>query len=300
MNKKIIQLKQQLSNGVAPAMATPLQSDGYTVNTTVIPQLVEFLIERGAAALFVGGTTGEGILLSLTERMRLHETIVKAVNQRVHVILQTGTNRLDDTLTLSRHAQEVGAAAIAAVTPYYYAMHDDSLYTYYKTISNAVPEMPILLYDIPHLAVNTISPELLTRLGAELPLAGIKTSRKDTQIVRKLIDAAPVGTVVLVGNESVALGLLALGADGLISGLSTAVPEPFVALIRAFGAGDLDQEQQHQQTINRILDILPSGARIGVLKQILAERGIAMGIPVPPRPSVTEPIWAQIEAILNA
>ncbi len=300
MDTKLSTLKQQLRYGVAPAMATPLEADGYTVNTAVIPQLVDFLIERGVAALFVGGTTGEGILLSLPERMRLHETAVAAANGRIPVMVHAGTNRLDDTLTLARHAQDLGVAAIAAVTPFYYAMHDDAICTYYKTISEAVPDQLILLYDIPHLAVNGISPELLTKLGAEVPLAGIKTSHKDVQQVRQLIDAAPEGSVVLAGNESVALGSLALGADGLISGLSTAVPEPFVALTAAFGAGDMAKAQQTQKLINRMLAVLPSGVRIGAVKQILSERGIKMGTAVPPRPMPTQPIWPHLEALLSA
>ena len=300
MNTKIQQLKQQLYGGVAPAMATPLQADGYSVNTAVIPQLVDFLIERGAAALFVGGTTGEGILLSLPERMCLHETAVAAANGRVPVMVHAGTNRQEDTLTLARHAQDLDVAAIAAVTPFYYAMHDDAICTYYKTISEAVPDQLILLYDIPHLAVNGISPELLMKLGKEVLLAGIKTSRKDTQQVRQLIDAAPEGSVVLVGNESVALGSLALGADGLISGLSTAVPEPFVALTAAFCEGNMAKAQETQRLINRMLTVLPSGARIGAVKQILTERGIAMGTAVPPRPMPTQPIWPQLKALLDA
>lgn len=300
ITNKTKQLKQQLYLGVAPAMATPLQADGYTVNTAVIPQLVDFLIECGVTALFVGGTTGEGILLSLQERMRLHETAVIAANSRVPVMLHAGTNRLDDTLTLARHAQELGAAAIAAVTPFYYAMDDDSIRAYYQAISAAVPEQPILLYDIPHLAVNAISPKVFAQLGKEIPLAGVKTSRKDADQVRQLVAAAPQEAVVLVGNESVALGLLALGADGLISGLSTAVPEPFVALTAAFAAGDLAAAQQAQRLINQMLAALPSGARIGAVKQILTERGIGMGTAVPPRPMPTQPIWPQLKALLDA
>ncbi len=301
MQEKIAALKAKLQNGVTPAMATPLQKDGYTVNRAVIPQLVDFLLEAGVVGLFPGGTTGEGILLSLEERMRLHETAVTAVNNRVPVIIHAGSNNLADTITLAQHAQHVGADAIAVVTPYFYGMHEESLAAYYHQIGNAVPNLPLLLYDIPHLAVNGISPTLFARLGAELPsLAGIKCSRKDAQLIRQLIAVKQAHALVLVGNEAIALGTLAMGADGLISGLSTAVPEPFVALTQAVAANDLPQAQKIHTQINQILAQLPSGARIGAVKQILTERGIAMGTAVPPRPMPTAPIWAHIEAILNA
>ena len=281
-------------------MATPLLSDGVSVNTAVIPDLVDFLLDAGVSGLFVGGTMGEGILLSDAERMRLHEAAVSATKGRVPVLLHTGTNQLATTVALSRHAAEIGADAIAVVTPFFYNMHDDGLADYFRAVAASVPDLPLLLYDIPQLAVNGISPGLIRRLGNEIPsLAGIKSSRPDAQVVRQLIDAAPDDLIVLAGNESAALGLLALGADGLISGLSTAVPEPFVALTKTFFQGNLVQAQQQHQIINQLLAELPHGARIGAIKQILTARGIAMGTAVPPRPMSDIDVWSKMRPLLN-
>ncbi|MCB8926450.1 MAG: dihydrodipicolinate synthase family protein [Ardenticatenaceae bacterium] len=300
IQEKIASLKEKLRGGVAPAVATPVLADGMTVNTAVLPDLIDFLLDAGVSGLFVGGTTGEGVLLSEAERMRLHETAVTVTNGRVPVLLHTGTNQLQSTLVLCRHAAEIGADAVAVVTPFFYTMHDDSLAAYYHEIAASVPEMPLLLYDIPQLAINGISPALLQRLGAEIPsLAGIKTSRPDAQVVRRLLDVAAEHLVVLAGNESVALGLLGLGADGLISGLSTAVPEPYVALTQAFFAGDMAEAQRQQRLINQLLAQLPNGARIGAIKQILTGRGIPMGTAVPPRPMPDEDVWLKIRPLLD-
>ncbi|MBK8906330.1 MAG: dihydrodipicolinate synthase family protein [Anaerolineaceae bacterium] len=299
INEKIAWLKEKLRGGVTPAMATPVLADGMTVNTAVIPQLVDFLLRADSRAVFVGGTTGEGVLLSETERMRLHETAVTATNGRAPVIMHVGTNQLANTIALAQHAAEAGADAIAVVTPFFYGMHDDGLAAYYHAVATAVPDMPLLLYDIPQMSVNGISPALLARLGREVPsLAGIKSSRPDVQIVRQLIDAAPERIVFLVGNEAAALGLLGLGADGLISGLSTAVPEPFVALTRAFFQGDIAEAQRQQRLINQLLGQLPNGARIGAIKQILTGRGIPMGTAVPPRPMPDVDVWAAVRPLL--
>jgi dihydrodipicolinate synthase/N-acetylneuraminate lyase len=300
ISTKIAQLKGKLRGGVAPALATPLLADGLTVHTAVVSQLINFLLDAGVSGLFVGGTTGEGVLLSETERMRLHETAVSSTNGRAPVILHIGTNQLTSTLALCQHADAIGADAVAVVTPFFYKMHDDSLADYYQTIAAAFPDLPLLLYDIPQLAVNGISPALFSRLGAEIPsLAGIKSSRPDAQIVRQLIDAAPPQVMVLAGNEAVALGLLALGADGLISGLSTAVPEPYVALTQAFSRGDLAEAQNQQRRINQLLAQLPAGARIGAIKQILAGRGFEMGTAVKPRPMPTDDVWLRVRPLLE-
>ncbi len=300
MKEKIANLKEKLRGGVTPAMATPVLDDGVTVNTAVIPDLVNFLLDAGVRGLFVGGSTGEGILLSEAERMRLHEAAISAVNGRVPVLVHVGTNRLPDTLALSRHAVEIGVDAIVVIMPYFYGMHDDGLADYCQAVAASAPDLPLLVYDIPHMAINGVSPALLRRLGQELPsLAGIKSSRPDAQIVRQLIDAAAENLVFLVGNEAVALGLLGLGADGLISGLSTAVPEPFVALTDAFFQGDMAEAQRQQRLINRLLAQLPGGARIGAIKQILTARGIPMGTAVPPRPMPKDDVWLQIRPLLD-
>lgn len=296
---QIATLKAKFKDGVAPAMATPLQADGYRINKAVVPQLVDFLIDKGVKGLFTGGTTGEGLVLAPEERMRLHEVTVTAVNHRIPLLLHVGANDTKTAVTLTQHAVQLQPDAIVAIPPTFYGVDDAALADYFHTIANAAPDLPLLLYDIPHMAINGISPALLARLKRELPtLAGIKTSRPDAQIIRQLIDVAAGDLLVLAGNERIALGSLAMGADGLISGLSTAVPEPFVALTKAVGQNDLAAARQAHQTINRLLDLMPA-RRIGAIKQILAERGIAVGTAVPPRPMPTEPIWPHMEPLLT-
>jgi dihydrodipicolinate synthase/N-acetylneuraminate lyase len=281
-------------------MATPLQADGYRVNTEAVPQLVDFLLDAGVKGLFVGGTTGEGVLLDTEERLRLHAAAVSATGGRVPVLLHVGANRTDVAVILARQAADLEADAIAAVTPFFYGISEEGLLNYYQAIAEAAPNTPLLLYDIPHMAVNGVTPHLLAYLSGEIStLVGMKTSRHDAQMVRQLVDVAPDHYLVLAGNESVALGLLALGAHGLISGLSTAVPEPFVALTRAFAAGDTAEAQRQQRCINRILPLLPSGARIGALKTILAERGIPAGPTMPPRAMPAETFWSQIQEVVG-
>jgi len=293
---KIATLKKRLKNGVSPALATPLLADGVTVNTAVLPQLVNFLLDKGVAGLFVGGTTGEGILLAPAERMRLHEAAGQAADGRAPVIVHVGANQMGTAVALARHAEQIGVGAIAAVTPWFYGMTDDALAGYYQTIAQAAPQTPLLLYDIPHMAGNGVSPALLARLAAELPtFAGMKCSRPDAQMIRQLLDTMPDEAIFLAGNEAIALGSLAMGADGLITGLSTAVPEPFVSLMAAFSEGNLAEARRWHKIINQMLAALPAGRRIGAIKQILAERGIPVGAAVPPRPMPAEPVWPKVQ-----
>ncbi len=301
MKEKIAELKGKVSGGVSPAMATPLLADGYSVNTAVIPQLVDFLIAANVSGLFVAGTTGEGILLDEAQRMRLLESTVTAANGRLPIIVHTGTVRTDSTLRLSQHAAQLGVDAVAVVPPYFYGIHNDSLFDYYTTITAAIPETPLFLYDIPHLAINGISPSLLNRLHEACPsIAGVKTSRLNAQDIRLLLDSRPEETIILAGNERIALGSLAMGADGLITGVSTAIPELFVGLTDAVANSDVATAQKWHRAINKMLDMIPAGERIGAIKSILTARGIDVGTAVPPRPMPKNlNLWSKIQPLLD-
>ncbi len=299
---KIRELRSQLKGGVVPAMATPLGDNGKDINPHGVVGLTNFLIDSGVKGLFVGGTTGEGILLSSDVRQTLHSQVLKAANGRLPVLLHIGTNTTAETLALAQHAQEIGAAGVVAVTPYFYGMDDKALFDYYQTIAQTIPEMPLLAYDIPHMAVNGITPPLMARMAAEIPsFGGIKCSRPDAQMVRALVDAGTAETMVLAGNERIAAGLLALSVDGLVSGFATAVPEPFVALTQAFTDGDLSEVRRQQLLINRILDQIPAAVRIGAIKVILMQREINVGPAVPPRamPHADWQGWMKIQQLLD-
>lgn len=292
---------QRLRLTVTPAMATPLTADGYRVDLDGVPALVDFLVERGVGGLFVGGTTGEGILLEDADRRALHAAAVRAAAGRVPVLAHAGANDTRRAVRLAAQAAADGADVVVALTPYFYGLADDALLAYCRAIADAVAPLPFMVYDIPQLAMNGVSPTLLRRLADALPnFAGLKTSRTDIRPIRELIDAAPDHVTILAGNEPIMLGSLALGAHGAISGLATAVPEPFVALLRAFAAGDLATAQATQRRINRLLAVFPPGERIGGIKAILAARGVPVGPPVPPRPPGSAELWPQMQAVLHA
>jgi dihydrodipicolinate synthase/N-acetylneuraminate lyase len=300
VSEAIAQLKTALSGGVSPAMATPLVAGTYDVDLAVVPALVDFLIDAGVSGLFVGGTTGEGILLEDDQRHALHAAGVSAVKGRVPVLVHAGTQRTETAAALTRRAAEIGADAVVCVTPWFYGVSDDALLRHFSAVAAAAPDTPFFVYDIPQFAVNGISPALLRRLAAEIgSFAGVKCSRVDVQIVRQLVDALPPDKILLAGNESAALGLLALGSDGLISGLSTAVPEPFVTLTKAFAAGDMATAQRQQRVINALLALLPAGARLGGIKRVLEERGIPVGPPTPVLAGSEAALWAPMQAALH-
>ena len=291
---------EKLHHKIIPAMATPIDISGSRVSLKDVPPLVEFLIEREVGGLFVGGTTGEGVLLSLSERKSLHEAVVKAADGRVPVLLHVGANSTRDTFDLAVHSESIGADANVAVTPYFYPIDEDSLLKFYQEVAKAAPTLPLLAYDIPHFANNGVTPTLLTQLFETIPqFAGVKCSRKDAQMIRKLIDVTPKDKVMLVGSEQIMLGSLAMGATGSISGLSTAIPEPFVKMMGAFSEGRLAAAQQWFRLSNQVLNALASEPRLGGIKAVLNQRGVFVGDPIPPRPKGSDQAWQKALDVID-
>lgn len=302
MNSKIKALKSRLAGGVIPAMATPIDATSGEINLAVLGELIDFLISSGVRGLFIGGTTGEGILLSVRQRMTLHESSMEIIQDRIPALIHVGANTTRESISLAKHAADIDADGIVAVTPYYYPIHDEAIFNHYQAITSQALETPFFVYDIPQMAINGISTGLVVRMSTSIPtFAGWKSSNGDSRMVRALIDATPGDKILLVGNEMVALGNLSLGADGLISGLSTAVPEPFVNMLASFSNNKFTEARSYQQTINQILPILPRGARIGAIKRLLQQRGFQVGDPVPPRPMVSEDWqgWQEISGLLD-
>jgi dihydrodipicolinate synthase/N-acetylneuraminate lyase len=300
MNSDTSSLLARLRGGVAPAMATPIDESGHRVAISQVFPLVDFLIERGVSALFVGGTTGEGVLLELDDRKRLHEAVMEAAGGRVPVLLSVSHNVTRHAFELAEHAQSIDADAVVCMTPWFYPLAEADLLDFFDMVAAGAPDTPFLAYDIPQQALNGITPALVPKLAQAIPtFAGLKCSRNDAQAIRALLAALPEQTILLAGNERILLGSLALGAAGSISGLATALPEPFVALTGAFAAGNLPEAQRWHLLINRLLDRLERVPRLGAVKAILAARGVPVGAPIPPRPSADSAIWADLLRLLD-
>lgn len=285
--------------GVIAAMATPLRRGSETIDPERVGPLVDFLASHGVVGLFVGGTMGEGILLPIEERMRLHEECVRAARGRVVIIAHIGDNNTSNGLKLARHAEAAGVDAVAAVTPSFYPVPDPSLVRHYAALGQATA-LPLLAYDIPQMAVNGVSPTALREMCETIPsFAGVKSSRSDTTALLHLLDSLGPRHGLLAGFEPTAAAALSLGAHGLVSGLATAVPEPVVALARSMAKGDLEQARKDQATISRVLELVPADHRIGYVKSILAARGVPVGDPIPPRPPGDPQVWTRIAPILQ-
>lgn len=265
-------------HGVTTAMITPFDEEG-KINLEAVAELTEFLIEKGVNCLYPLGTTGEFIRLTVEERKKIAETIVKTADSRVTVYIHVGAANEEDVIDLAKHAYSIGADGIGVVTPYYLKLNEKELSHFFVRIAKSVPEdFGVYLYNIFQLSSNDITVKVVNNVINQCPnVMGIKYSYPDFMRTQDYIYKTKSGFSVLQGADSLFVPSLAMGCDGTVSGISCVFPEPYVAIYEAFKKGDLEKAREYQQYANAFCDALKAGLNMNYFKAGLKLRGIEVG-----------------------
>jgi 4-hydroxy-tetrahydrodipicolinate synthase len=286
--------------GTVTAMATPFDAKG-RLDLDATGRLASWLVARGVDALFVGGTTGEGLLLSREEQGRLAQAAVEAVGDRISVLAQVGCASTAESIASAEQAARAGVKGIVLLSPYFFDVDQAAMIAHFAAVAAAAPETPAYLYNIPGNTRNPITPAVLSALLAKVPnLAGIKDSSKDLVLLQRFLALAPPGFAVLVGSDSVLLPGMASGAVGVVSAASNVFPEAVVDAVRAFTGGKPAEAQAAQERLNRLLDVLKMGPPLSGYKAGLALRGMPVGGLRPPLRDMTPEEHARFEKAFEA
>jgi dihydrodipicolinate synthase/N-acetylneuraminate lyase len=269
-------------SGIITAAITPMSPNGGELaDKSKFEQYYHFLLERKVNGIFVCGTTGEGMLLPLSERKQIAERAVAIVSGEIPVLVHVGCNSTNESIELARHAQSIHADAVGVITPYFYSYDPIAMASHFKAVANAVPDLPVFLYYLPSMAHNDIPPQLVAEIcSACSNVVGIKHSDSDQVRLQEYRQAGGKDFILLSGDDSVALAALALGADGCVTGKSSAFPEMMVAIYQAFQSADFARARLLQSNLNRLLGgLLDIGEGIGLayFKAALRYRGLDVG-----------------------
>lgn len=286
--------------GVVVPLVTPFSDEAAAqVDYRALAELCEYLIAAGVHGLYPGGTTGENALLTTAERKAIAETVVRAARGRVPVFVHVGAAGTIETVELARHARDIGADGVGAITPYYYAYTGDDLRRHYVAAAAAAVPLPFYLYNLPAFARNEITPALADALWREVPtIVGIKDSSGNLEALRAFRRIPQFS--VLSGSDGMNLEALALGCEGMVSGNANAEPAPFVALWNAWQSGDTVSANTAQRAIDGTRNALGGGARLADFKAVLVARGILRTAAVrPPHAPAADPhqLMAALAAI---
>jgi len=287
-------------HGIYPAMVTPMRDGGGRVDYECAEHYASWLADKGVHGLFIGGTTGEGLLLSLEEREQLTEAVVRAVGKRIGVTIHAGCLGTRDTIRLVRHTMEAGAKAAAVVAPAFFKYDPESLFLHFKMVLDGVPECPILLYDIPGNSGNPIPVDVTLRLvDACQNLKGMKDSTGDIKKFNHLRAQTPSDFVIFGGTDDYMMQALYGGANGTVASKANIVPQFFLEVYEAVRNGEREKAIAAQHKLNAATKCFDYGAGLAAYKEALRFLGFDVGSVRPPQRELTDQEKGELRADLE-
>lgn len=270
--------------GVFPALVTPLCADE-SINTTVLVKLIKYLNDNGADGFYVGGATGEGLALRTEERKILTETAICAAGKSKPCIIQVAAMSFSDMLTLARHAEKNGAAAISATAPLFFKYDENDVYNYYKKLAGAV-HIPLMVYYNPAANFN-MSAEFAKRLFEIDNVTAIKWTSTDFFGLTRLKNITNGDMAVMNGFDEMLLSGLAAGADGGIGSTYNFQLKNIRGVYDSFLNGDICSAQQFQKKVADAVAAFNGEPIIPATKALLECMGYAVGNATFPMKSYT-------------
>ena len=258
--------------GALAAALTPLKDAGEALDEAAIAPYVDFLHAGGVDGLLALGTTGEGFLLPVEQRLQAAQLFVEAANGRLQVAVHCGAQSTWDTVELAAHAADVGADAVAVMAPPYFPLDDAELLAHFAAAARACSPAPFYVYEFASRSGYAVPLPVVEQLRAAASnFRGLKVS--DTPWER-FVPYLLEGLDIFVGPEALIAQGLAAGAAGAVSALASAFPELVAAAVRKPEAEDLGP-------VRAALERFPLQA---AAKVVVARRG------VPIQPDVRRPL----------
>ena len=231
------------------ALITPFKNDKLDEEAYI--KLIHYQINNGTNGLVPAGTTGESPTLSHDEHQKVIELCIKESNGKNIVIAGTGSNSTKEAISLTTHAEKVGADAALVVTPYYNKPTQEGLYQHYKAINNQVG-IPIIIYNIPGRSVIDMSVDTMARLFELTNTVGVKDATGDLDRVKQQKNKMGNDFIQLTGNDDNALYFNNRGGVGSISVTANIAPK-LCADFQKLSKGTTKEEQDEAIKLDKIL-----------------------------------------------
>ncbi|HEY5054206.1 MAG TPA: 4-hydroxy-tetrahydrodipicolinate synthase [Solirubrobacterales bacterium] len=252
--------------GVLTAMVTPFDEEG-RVDEAAARKLAAYLIENGSHGVVIAGSTGECPTLTDEEEISLLKAVIAEIGSEAKIICGTGTNDTRHSIELTKAAADAGAEAALVVTPYYNKPNPAGIQAHFEAVAAAVPELPIIAYNIPSRVVVNVPPAGLAELAKIDNLVAVKQANND--------ELQPIeGMQVLAGNDDVYLRTLEIGGAGGILVASHLVGPQMREMWDAAEAGDLDRAREIDAGLHPIYDCIGVTTNPIPVKAALAMAGL--------------------------
>jgi 4-hydroxy-tetrahydrodipicolinate synthase len=285
--------------GSIVALVTPMHEDG-SVDYAALRALIDWHIAEGTDCIGVVGTTGESPTVSVDEHHDIIRVAVEQAKGRVPIMAGCGANATAEAISLAKFARQVGADCQLQVVPYYNKPTQEGLYQHFKAIAEAVPDFPMVLYNVPGRTVADMQHDTVLRLAQVPGIVGIKEATGNIERAQWLIRDVPEGFAVYSGDDPTAVALMLCGGQGNISVTANVAPRLMHELCAAAVAGDAKRAMAIQRKLMPVHKHLFVEANPIPVKWAMARMGLmgsALRLPMTPLAQANQPV---VEGALRA
>ena len=270
-------------SGAYTAVVTPFLAS-FEVDGDALDALVDAQIEGGISGLVPCGTTGESPTLDHEEHLGVVKRVIARAAKRVPVIAGTGSNSTREAISMSKRAAELGADAVMIVMPYYNKPTQAGLVEHCKQVAASVGKKPVILYNIPGRTGIDLLPDAVEAICQAAPnVVGIKEATGNILRAQELVRRLGDRLTVLSGDDALTLGMMAVGAKGVISVTSNVLPREVQEVCALASAGKYDEARKKHLALVPVHDAMFLEANPGPVKSLLADAGVI-------RPIVRSPL----------
>jgi 4-hydroxy-tetrahydrodipicolinate synthase len=263
--------KKRLRGSICPVI-TPFKEDG-SIDEETFKQLIDWQIESGSHGISVTGTSGEPSSLTVEERKRVMKLAIDTIDGRVFFAPGTGSTNHDETMEMTKYAEEIGVDAAMVIVPYYNKPNQEALFQHFKTVADSV-SIPIIIYNIPGRTAVNMEVSTMKRLVEACPnIIGAKESNKDFEHVNRVLLNCGRDFLLYSGIELLCYPMLAIGGAGFISATANVEPKKVAELYNAWDAGDVARAQDLHYELMPLNDVLFKDTNPTVAKAALGMMG---------------------------
>ena len=262
--------KLEKYEGVIPAFYACYDEAG-EVSPERVRSLTQYFIDKGVKGVYVNGSSGECIYLSVADRKLILENVMEVAKGKLTVIAHVACNNTKDSVELAKHAESLGVDAIAAIPPIYFRLPDYSIAKYWNDMSAAAPNTDFIIYNIPQLSGTTLTPALYAEMRKNPRVIGVKNSSMPTQDIQIFVADGGDDHIVFNGPDEQFISGRVIGAKAGIGGTYGVMPDLFLKLNELIKQSDFETAKELQYAINDVIYKMVSGRAnlYAVIKEIL-------------------------------
>ncbi|KAI9135078.1 4-hydroxy-tetrahydrodipicolinate synthase [Acaryochloris sp. CCMEE 5410] len=283
---------------ILTAMVTPFTDTG-EMNFSVAETLAVHLADHGTDTLLVCGTTGESPTLTWQEEYELFRVVHKAVASKAKVMAGTGSNSTREAIEATKQAEKLGLDGALLVVPYYNKPPQEGLYQHFRAIAEAVPDFPLMLYNIPGRTGQNLEADTVARLAEISNIVAIKEASGNLDQVSQIRRLTPSEFSIYSGDDSLTLPYLSVGAAGVVSVASHLVGELLQKMVIAFASGEPQVATEIHLKLLPLCKALFATTNPIPVKAALRLQGWQVGSTRLPLPEAPDPIIQKLKNSLT-